>query len=357
MSIQAVRAVVENNDKQRLALGTDESGRPTIRANQGHTVKVVDSAALLTRVTDAAQCGACVHGTTRAAWRLIRTSGLCRMARNHVHMALGTPEDGGVISGARATSQVFVFLDARKMLAHGLPVWLSANKVVLCAGEGERGVIAPAFFDRAVDANTGEELALRGAAAQPPPPPPLAAAAAVARAASAPAPAGAAGAAPAGAAPAVPVPEAVACGSREIRAAFDERTARVYQAYSAEIAEAAVQAQAFVAPWKPARMNWVKPSFAWMGYRCGWGAKDKGQARVLAVDLTREGFDALLLRAARGDARVAPGGAGLEPPRAAAAAGQAKQRFERRSECGERHYRAVGPGGRPGHRRRPARAG
>ncbi len=36
-------------------------------------------------------------------------------------------------------------------------------------------------------------------------------------------------------------------------------------------------------------MTWIKPSFLWMMYRCGWAAKP-GQERVLAVRITHEGF-------------------------------------------------------------------
>ncbi len=37
-------------------------------------------------------------------------------------------------------------------------------------------------------------------------------------------------------------------------------------------------------------LTWIKPSFLWMMYRCGWGTK-VGQETVLAVDITREGFE------------------------------------------------------------------
>jgi hypothetical protein len=37
-------------------------------------------------------------------------------------------------------------------------------------------------------------------------------------------------------------------------------------------------------------MTWIKPSFLWMMYRCGWGTK-MGQETILAVEITREGFD------------------------------------------------------------------
>ncbi|MFD8034484.1 DUF4291 domain-containing protein [Streptomyces sp. NPDC059717] len=38
------------------------------------------------------------------------------------------------------------------------------------------------------------------------------------------------------------------------------------------------------------RLTWIKPSFLWMMYRCGWGAKT-GQETVLAVEISRDGFD------------------------------------------------------------------
>ena len=48
-------------------------------------------------------------------------------------------------------------------------------------------------------------------------------------------------------------------GTREIRAIYDDRVVRVYQAYNPEIADAAVAAQRFVSPWSPNRMTWIKP--------------------------------------------------------------------------------------------------
>ena len=49
-------------------------------------------------------------------------------------------------------------------------------------------------------------------------------------------------------------------------------------------------------PFKRARVTWIKPSFRWMMYRCGWATKP-GQERVLAVEITRTGFEWALARA------------------------------------------------------------
>lgn len=79
---------------------------------------------------------------------------------------------------------------------------------------------------------------------------------------------------------------------RQIRALFDASTIRVYQAYSDQIADSALARGTFVSPpFKIDRMTWIKPSFLWMVYRAGWGFKDAGQARILAIDISREGFE------------------------------------------------------------------
>jgi hypothetical protein len=76
----------------------------------------------------------------------------------------------------------------------------------------------------------------------------------------------------------------------QIRARFNESSIRVYQAYSAAIAESALRAGRFVAPFRFTRMTWIKPSFNWMMYRSGFASKP-GQEMVLGVDISREGFD------------------------------------------------------------------
>jgi hypothetical protein len=79
---------------------------------------------------------------------------------------------------------------------------------------------------------------------------------------------------------------------RQIRAVYDDTTIRVYQAYSDAVADAALVKGTFVSPpFKMERMTWIKPSFLWMMYRAGYGFKDEGQKRILAIDITREGFE------------------------------------------------------------------
>ncbi|MGW0122910.1 DUF4291 domain-containing protein [Streptomyces sp. NPDC003327] len=75
-----------------------------------------------------------------------------------------------------------------------------------------------------------------------------------------------------------------------IRAVHTPDTVTVYQAYAPGIGLPAARDGRFPAAWKRDRMTWIKPSFLWMMYRSGWGTKE-GQETVLAVEITREGFE------------------------------------------------------------------
>lgn len=79
----------------------------------------------------------------------------------------------------------------------------------------------------------------------------------------------------------------------EIRADYDARSIVIYQAYSDQIADAALAAGRFVAPFSFNRMTWIKPSFRWVMHRSNWG-QGRGQERTLRVRITREGWDKAL---------------------------------------------------------------
>lgn len=76
---------------------------------------------------------------------------------------------------------------------------------------------------------------------------------------------------------------------REIRADFDRNSVVVYQAYAPGIADRAVEAQTFVAPFSFTRMTWIKPSFLWLMHRSNWGRK-KNQEKTLAIRITKDGW-------------------------------------------------------------------
>ena len=82
--------------------------------------------------------------------------------------------------------------------------------------------------------------------------------------------------------------------ARHFRAHFDEEGVYFYQAYNEQIADYALDQQTLKdAPgFSPSRMTWIKPSFAWMLCRSGYGSAessyDRNQARVLRVKLSHE---------------------------------------------------------------------
>jgi len=82
----------------------------------------------------------------------------------------------------------------------------------------------------------------------------------------------------------------------QIRALYTATTVTVYQAYAPEIGLPAALDGRFPSAWQLDRMTWIKPSFLWMMYRCGWAAKE-GQETVLAIEITREGFEWALANA------------------------------------------------------------
>ncbi|MFI8503232.1 DUF4291 domain-containing protein [Streptomyces sp. NPDC085524] len=84
--------------------------------------------------------------------------------------------------------------------------------------------------------------------------------------------------------------------TRQIRAAHTDATVTVYQAYAPHLGGPAARDGRFPPAWKRERMTWIKPSFLWMMYRCGWAAKPD-QETVLAVEITRDGFDRALREA------------------------------------------------------------
>ena len=73
-------------------------------------------------------------------------------------------------------------------------------------------------------------------------------------------------------------------------AEYDEIGVYFYQAYNKNIAKYAVENQTFKGCPKFSlnRMTWIKPNFAWMLYRAGYGIKDKNQAAILKIKLSHD---------------------------------------------------------------------
>jgi 2'-phosphotransferase len=176
-TVADVNKVVEENEKQRFHLeyrthtvaSSSSSGGDKvlcIRASQGHSIKMVRAEKLLTPLSTAILRGellsdniVVIHGTTLVAWDcFIKTQGLHRMKRNHIHFAKGLPGDSGVISGMRKHCEVHIYIETKACANDAIPFYESANGVILTAGVDESGVLPLEYFSKVVNARTGKVL-------------------------------------------------------------------------------------------------------------------------------------------------------------------------------------------------------
>ncbi|XP_027771545.1 tRNA 2'-phosphotransferase 1-like isoform X2 [Solanum pennellii] len=144
-TVDDVKEAVRKDNKQRFGL-LEENGELLIRANQGHTVKIVETESLLKPILSADEVPVCVHGTYKKNLESILEHGLKRMKRLHVHFSCGLPTDGEVISGMRRDVNVLIFLDVRKALEDGMKLYISENRVILT--EGIDGVVPVKYFQK-----------------------------------------------------------------------------------------------------------------------------------------------------------------------------------------------------------------
>jgi len=155
VGIDQIKSIVESNDKQRFSI-SEEDGQIFIRANQGHTSSGIDESQLLERMDEdalrAIGAGRAVHGTYRAAWKTITSSGgLSPMSRHHVHLAADLPGESGVISGMRASAEIHIWVDMLAASRAGIPFFRSANGVILTPGLADTRLLPSNYFHRVLD--------------------------------------------------------------------------------------------------------------------------------------------------------------------------------------------------------------
>jgi 2'-phosphotransferase len=99
---------------ERLKNEDDGSEELYVRANQGHSMTNVEVE--MTEINEANATSQCIHGTYYKAWDSIKSTGLSKMARQHIHMSEDFPGSKEVISGMRKNCEVAVFVDVPKAL-------------------------------------------------------------------------------------------------------------------------------------------------------------------------------------------------------------------------------------------------
>ncbi|XP_016978832.1 tRNA 2'-phosphotransferase 1 [Drosophila rhopaloa] len=156
-TLEKLEEIVSTDAKQRYTLRWNpDCGVHEIRANQGHSLSVVEGeAGGLDRITHIGQVPLAVHGTYYRHWDAIKRQGLSRMKRNHVHFA-SSDDTTCTLSGFRNDCQILIYLNVDKILADGIPIYRSSNNVLLCPGIN--GFIPKSYFLRVGDRKTGQAL-------------------------------------------------------------------------------------------------------------------------------------------------------------------------------------------------------
>lgn len=80
----------------------------------------------------------------------------------------------------------------------------------------------------------------------------------------------------------------------KIFACYNDDYVKVYQAFSHDIADEALNLNTFGKRFSLTRMSWIKPSFLWLMYRSNW-AQYENQERVLAINIKRNYYFNLIL--------------------------------------------------------------
>ena len=120
MTREDISRVVKNNDKQRFILSDDNE---FIRANQGHSIKV-DLGLKPISPPDSL-----FHGTATRFWASIKTEGLQKMNRHHVHLSEDAETAAKV--GVRHGKLQILIVDSGAMAKAGHVFYVSENGVWL----------------------------------------------------------------------------------------------------------------------------------------------------------------------------------------------------------------------------------
>ena len=148
-NLDEIKQVCAKNDKQRFCIRQhpNNPNKLQIRANQGHSIETVEVE--LRKITDPNEMThEVIHGTYKKCWtEIIRSGGLNKMKRNHIHFAKGLPGDSGVISGMQQNAGVRIYIDVLEAMKEGFEFYESSNGVILCPGD-TNGMLPTKFFKK-----------------------------------------------------------------------------------------------------------------------------------------------------------------------------------------------------------------
>lgn len=120
LDFELLNYIVENNDKNRFAFNEDKT---RIRASQGHSIPVE------LNLNETEPLEYLYHGTVEKFLSDIKTQGLQKMSRQHVH--LSADQETATKVGGRRGKPVILSINSGAMHKAGYKFYLSANNVWL----------------------------------------------------------------------------------------------------------------------------------------------------------------------------------------------------------------------------------
>jgi 2'-phosphotransferase len=143
VSVDNIKYVVENNDKQRFTM-CERNGDFYIRANQGHSgdlgSKINDEKVLKKILVPYKDC---FHGTYSKYLTSIKEKGLSKMNRKHIHLI----DKMNAISGMRKNCDIVIHINMKHAMEDGIVFYESNNNIILTEGD-INGIIDPKYFDK-----------------------------------------------------------------------------------------------------------------------------------------------------------------------------------------------------------------
>ena len=130
-----------------------EGSQVSIAASHGHSRGVLRSYALFQELTVEDAPKLAYHATQFRKWNGISTTGLQRMDREHVHMALQADQE----SGLRQNQDLLIVVAAQEMVASGIMLLRSATDVLLTPGVTSNGILPLHFIVEIRNLHTGRQ--------------------------------------------------------------------------------------------------------------------------------------------------------------------------------------------------------
>lgn len=129
ITLEYLQKIVEEDNKGRYMFNEDMT---MIRANQGHSVGSI-------KFDEVKPPGVLYHGTAKKNLESIKTKGILKGARHHVHLSRDIETASSV--GKRHGELVILKINSKKMAEDKIKFYISKNGVFLC------DYIAPEYFE------------------------------------------------------------------------------------------------------------------------------------------------------------------------------------------------------------------